>query len=67
MNVLFDKAVSIVQNSKVGKSFVFDIDNIDRFISMSVNLILNEIKVICQNIMFLKLFVVFRWCFYVYR
>ncbi len=44
MNVLFDKAVSIVQNSKVRKSFVFDIDNIDRFISMSVNLILNEIE-----------------------
>ena len=44
MNVLFDKAVSIVQNSKVRKSFVFDIDNIDRFISMSVNLMLNEIE-----------------------
>lgn len=49
MDILFDKSVAIVQNSKVRKSFVFDIDNIDRFISMSVNLILNEIRELLKN------------------
>ena len=48
INVIVDKAGEIIENSKVNKDMMFDIDNISNFIKFSVELIesnLRELKI----------------------
>lgn len=42
--LIIDKMSIIIENSKVHKDFIFDIENIKKFISISVELILAELK-----------------------
>lgn len=44
LDLLLDKMGLIIANSKVNKDFVFNISNIEKFIDMSVKLILSEIE-----------------------
>ena len=48
LSLIVNKAGEIIENSKVGKDMVFDINNINKFISISVNIIesnLRELKI----------------------
>ena len=44
IKLIIDKMSIIIENSKVHKDFIFDIENIKKFISISVELILAELK-----------------------
>jgi len=44
IKLIIDKMSTIIENSKVHKDFIFDIENIKKFISISVELILAELK-----------------------
>ena len=44
LKVIIDKASIIIENSKKNKSYIFDINEIERFISFSSNTILNDLK-----------------------
>ena len=44
LKVIIDKASIIIENSKKHKSYIFDINEIERFISFSSNTILNDLK-----------------------
>ena len=44
LKVIIDKAGIIIENSKKNKSYIFDINEIERFISFSSNTILNDLK-----------------------
>lgn len=44
LKVIIDKAGIIIENSKKNKPYIFDIDEIERFINFSSNTILNDLK-----------------------
>ena len=44
LNLIIDKAGIIIENTKVSKSYFFDINEVKRFISFSVNGILDNLK-----------------------
>ena len=44
LNIIVDNAGVIIANSKENKAFIFDIKNVERFINLSVKLILSEIE-----------------------
>ena len=44
INLIIDKAREIIENSKKNKDFLFDIDNIKKFVNTSVDIILGKIK-----------------------
>lgn len=44
LDVIINKAGEIIANTKENKSFLFDIDNVDNFIKMAVEIILCEIN-----------------------
>ena len=44
INLIVDKAGEIVENTKVRKDFVFNIDNIKKFIETSTELTLSKLK-----------------------
>jgi len=44
LDIIINKAGNIITNSKVNKTYLFDIRNIEKFVKMSVELILSEIE-----------------------
>ena len=44
LNIIINKAGEIIANSKVNKAYLFDIYNIEKFVNMSVELILSKIE-----------------------
>ncbi len=42
LNILFDKTIDIVSKSKLSKSYLFDMESIDKFIKMATNEILKS-------------------------
>jgi len=47
INVIIDKTGKIIENSKERKTMTFDMDSINQFIKLSVELILSNLKEIC--------------------
>lgn len=43
IQIIIDKAVIIIKNSKQSKPYIFNINNIDKFIKTSTNIILDEL------------------------
>lgn len=44
LNILIDKMGIIIENSKINKNYIFDLTEIDNFISNSVEIIIKELK-----------------------
>ena len=44
MNLIINKASEIYEGSKIHRDYVFDMENIDNFISLSVKLIMVDLK-----------------------
>ena len=44
LNILFDKIIDIVSKSKLSKSYLFDMESIDKFIKMATNEILKKLN-----------------------
>lgn len=44
LQVLMDKISLIIKNTKTHKDFIFDIDNVKKFVDTSVDLILAKLK-----------------------
>lgn len=44
IKIIIDKLGIIIENTKINKPYIFDVEQINKFIKLSVNIILNNLK-----------------------
>lgn len=44
LDIIINKTKDIIDDTKINKAYLFDINNVEKFISMAVDLILSEIE-----------------------